>query len=308
MCLCGERDMIANQSVDDSDQQAAPRTRTSLLMLATCCCLVLCGSAMAADEEADNAAEASDLAKKVQNPLANLVSLPFQFNFNSGVDTGPIAGVDRSGGRRFFNLNIQPVIPFPGKKWNIISRTIIPVNSVPIDNADSIFGLGDTNFSLFWTPAKASSLVWGVGPALVLPTASNPEVLGSEKWSAGPTGVIFYGVGKWTLGAVASNVWSFAGEDSRQDVNFFFGQWFANYNFGQGWALGTAPIITCNWEISSGDQCTVPWGLQVSKVTHFGSRPVNLILGYYVNSKHPTDGAESQARIQVNFMFPQKQK
>jgi len=97
----------------------------------------------------------------------------------------------------------------------------------------------------------------------------------------GPTGVIFYGTGNWTLGAVASNVWSVAGESDREDVNFFFAQWFVNYNFGKGVALGTAPIITCDWEADSGNQCTIPWGLQVSKVTHFGSQPVNLLLGYY---------------------------
>jgi len=284
------------------------RHRTPLLLLATCCCLLLCGPVVADDDEGIKDAE-SELAKTIQNPLANLVSLPLQFNFNDGVDSGAIAGGDLDGGRRFFNLNVQPVVPFPGKKWNIISRTIIPVNSVPLGNGtDSVFGLGDVNLSLFWSPAKASRLTWGAGPSLVLPTASNPEVLGNEKWSLGPTGVIFYGTGNWTLGVVASNVWSVAGNDERTDVNFFFVQWFVNYNFGRGYALGTAPIITCDWMRDAGDQCTVPWGLQVSKVTRLGSQPVNVLLGYYVNSKHPDGGAESQARAQVNFMFPQRKK
>ena len=289
----------------------ALRNRTAVLVFATVYCLALCGSvAVAQDATASDPPpdEAGDLAKKVQNPLANLVSLPMQFNFNDGVDTGPVAGGDVPGGRRFFNLNVQPVIPYPGEKWNIISRTIIPVNSVPIDETDSVFGLGDVNFSLFWSPAKPSHLTWGVGPAIVLPTASNPEVLGSEKWSIGPTGVIFYGTGNWTLGVVTSNVWSVAGNSERQDVNFFFAQWFVNYNFGKGLALGTAPIITCDWERESGDQCTIPLGLQISKVTHFGAQPVNLLLGYYDNVQHPDGGAESQVRIQVNFMFPQKPK
>jgi len=290
------------------------RTRTPHWVLAICCCLALYGSVAADEGEITSDVPAADtddegeLAKTIQNPLANLVSLPLQFNFNGGVDTGPIAGVDLPGGRRFFNLNVQPVIPFPGEKWNVITRTIIPINSVPIDENESVFGLGDVNLSLFWSPAKASKLVWGVGPAIVLPTASNPEVLGSEKWSIGPTGVIFYGIGEWTLGVVASNVWSVAGNSDRQDVNFFFAQWFVNYNFGKGLALGTAPIITCNWEIDRGDQCTIPLGLQVSKVTHFGAQPVNLLLGYYENVQHPDGGAESQVRFQVNFMFPQKKK
>ena len=272
------------------------RTRTKLIVFATCCVLVLSGSAAAQQGRDD---EQADLAKTVQNPLANLVSLPLQFNFNDGVGEFD---------RRFFNLNVQPVIPFPGEKWNIISRTIIPVNSVPVDEFDSVFGIGDINISTFWSPAKASSLTWGVGPALTLPTASNEELLGSGKVSLGPTGVIFYGIGNWTLGAVASNVWSVAGDSDRDDVNFFFAQWFANYNFGKGWAVGSAPIITCNWEIDSGDQCTVPWGLQVSKVMHFGNQPVNLLIGYYSNSQHPDGSADEQIRMQVNFMFPTKKK
>jgi hypothetical protein len=281
--------------------------------------LGLCGSGMAAEEsvapgeeeviveevvivEEDQAA----LAKQIQNPLANLVSLPLQFNFNEGVNPIPVAGVDIPGGRRFFNLNVQPVIPFSREKWNIISRTIIPVNSVPQGENDSVFGIGDTSLSLFWSPNNASSLTWGVGPAFSLPTASNPEVLGTEKFSLGPTGVLFYGIGNWTMGVVASNVWSVAGNSDRTDVNFFFAQWFVNYNLGQGWAVGSAPILTANWEAESGNQWTIPWGLQVSKVTRFGGQPVNLLIGYYTNSEHPDSGAESQVRFQVNFMFPQK--
>jgi len=265
-------------------------------VFAACCLLAFCGFAAAQDQEAADK-ESSDLAKTIQNPLAALVSLPFQANYNRGVGEHE---------RTFFNLNIQPVIPFPGEKWNVISRTIIPLNSVPSGDTDSTFGLGDTSLSVFWSPAKASSLTWGVGPAIVLPTASNPEILGSEQWSVGPTGVIFYGIGPWTLGVVASNVWSVAGNSNRQDVNFFYAQWFANYNFGEGWAVGTAPIITCDWEAPSSEQCTIPWGLQVSKVTKFGSRPVNLLVGYYENSEHPTGAPDSVARVQSNLLFPQK--
>jgi hypothetical protein len=274
-------------------------TRRSLLALATCCCAALCGPAVAADDEVDAEAQAAELAKTVQNPLATLITLPFQANFNNGV------GADD---RQFFNFNIQPVVPIPGEKWNVITRAIIPLNSVPVGATDSEFGIGDTNLSIFWSPSKASSLTWGVGPAISIPTASNPEVLGSDKWSLGPTGVIFYGVGNWTLGAVGSNVWSVAGNDDRDDVNFFFAQWFANYNFGRGWALGTAPIITCDWEADSGDQCTIPLGLQISRVVHIGRRPTNILVGYYDNIEHPDGGAENQVRVQFNFIFPQKPK
>jgi hypothetical protein len=205
-----------------------------------------------------------------------------------------------------FNLNVQPVIPFPGEKWNIITRTIIPVNSVPVGQTDSVFGIGDTSLSIFFSPNKGGSVTWGVGPALSIPTASNPEALGSDKFSLGPTGVLFVSLGKWTGGFVTSNVWSVGGSSDRDDVNFFVLQYFLNYNIGNGWAVGTAPILTANWKADSGNQWTIPWGLQVSKVTHFGSRPVNLLLGYYKNAEHPDGGADYQVRFQLNLLFPQK--
>ena len=252
----------------------------------------------AANASAQDSVEADEaaLAQTIQNPLASVISLPLQFNFNEGIGQYD---------RRFFNLNVQPVIPYPGDKWNLITRTIIPMNSVPVGETDSVFGFGDTSFSLWWSPAKAGSVTWGIGPSLSIPTASNPEVLGSDKLSIGPTGVLFISTGKWTMGAVASNVWSIAGNSDREDVNFFFAQWFLNYNFGKGWAVGTAPIITGNWEADSGNRWTIPWGLQISKLTHFGSRPVNLLLGYYKNSEHPEGGADYQVRFQLNLLFPQ---
>jgi len=245
------------------------------------------------------AADSSELAKAIQNPLASMVTLPFQANFNRGV-----APYDR----QFFNLNLQPVVPFPGEKWNVISRTIIPVNSVPQGQTDSIFGIGDTSMSLFWTAAKAGNPILGFGPTFILPTASNPQALGSDKWSIGPAGVVFYSAGNWTMGAVASNVWSIAGNNDRAGVNLLTFQYFLNYNLSKGWAVGTAPILTANWKADSGNTWTVPWGLQVSKLTSFGMRPVNLLLGYYGNSEHPDSTANRQVRLQLNFLFPAAKK
>jgi hypothetical protein len=241
-------------------------------------------------------AEAADLAKQVQNPLASLVTLPFQANFNGGVGEFD---------RQVTNLNFQPVIPFPGKKWNIVARAIIPYLSLPIGEAAAETGFGDLSLTLFASPADAGSVVWGAGPAFLLPTASNPELLGSGKFSLGPSAVLFAGAGKFTFGGVVNNVWSIAGDSERESVNQFFGQYFLNFNFGKGWAIGTAPIITCDWKAPSGDQCTIPWGAQISKVLRFGSRPVNLLAGYYKNSEHPEGGAEEQVRMQINLLFPQ---
>lgn len=267
-----------------------------LLILSVTCSVALAQSEVYEEENEirDAAASADDLAKTVQNPLANMVTLPFQANWNRG-----IGDEDRTG----ININIQPVIPFPGEKWNIITRTIVPVNSVPIGASFSEFGIGDISFSMFFSPNKGGKLTWGVGPAAYLPTASS-EVLGSGKFSIGPTGVIFYGTGNWTMGAVASQTWSVAGDDDRDDFSLFFVNLLLNYNLGNGWAIGTAPIITANWEAESGQEWTVPLGLQISKVTHFGHQPVNLLFGYYDNVEHPDNGPESQVRFQLNMLYP----
>ncbi|MGD8414249.1 MAG: neuromedin U, partial [Candidatus Latescibacterota bacterium] len=159
----------------------------------------------------------------------------------------------------------------------------------------------------FLSPAEAANPTWGVGAAMYLPTASNPEVLGTGQFSLGPTGVVFYSRGKFTLGGVANNVWSIAGDSDRSDVNLLYIQYFVNYNLGNGWAVGTAPIVTANWMADSGEEWSVPWGAQVSKVTHFGTRPVNLLAGYYYYSEHPTGAADYQVRIQVNLLYPSAQ-
>jgi len=149
------------------------------------CVLVLCGSCFAVG--AVYAQDEADLAKTIQNPLASMVTLPIQVNWNQG-----IGDYDRTA----MNMNIQPVVPFSGgDKWDMVSRTIMPVNGVPIGETSSEFGIGDTSFSLFFVPKDSGKLIWGIGPALTLPTASNGEVLGSQKWSIGPTGVLFYGTG-----------------------------------------------------------------------------------------------------------------
>ena len=259
------------------------------------------GTKDAAQQEQANA-----LAKTVQNPIASLVSLPFQYNINTRV--GEFERVQTT-------LNIQPVIPFKlGEKATLVTRTIIPVTSIPIDETGSEFGFGDIQWSGFYSPRSKGNLSWGVGAQFNLPTASNEELLGSGSISAGPAAVVFWGKGKWTAGFVASNVWDIADATGRtsegDDVNFFFMQWFVNYNFGKGLALGTAPIVTCDWNYdtmgSGDDQCTFPLGLQLSKVTFAGSQPLNVLVGYYSNVAHPTLGADGQVRLQVNFLFPAK--
>ena len=213
------------------------------------------------DYDHDGIVEESDLAKAAQNPVGDLISLPFQNNMN--FDVGP---ADRTQNI----LNIQPVWPIGiSKNWNLITRTILPVISQPAPGSDRTFGLGDLNFTGFFSPKMPGKVIWGVGPALVFPTATD-DVLGSEKFSIGPSVVVLTMPGSWVIGGLVSNVWSVAGDDERADVNFFLAQYFVNYNFPSGWYLTSAPIITANWEADSGEKWTVPFGGGIGKVFRIG--------------------------------------
>jgi hypothetical protein len=242
----------------------------------------------------------SDLAKQAQNPIANLISLPFQNNTN--FYAGPEEGTQNV-------LNIQPVLPFSvGANWNLVTRTIFPVTSLPESTAGGqrTNGLGNTLFTAFFSP-KVSKVVWGVGPALSFP-ATNDSV-GSEKWSLGPSLVLISIKGPWVIGSVFSNVWSFAGGSGdplveQPDVNFFTWQYFINFNFPGGSYVTTAPIITANWEADSGDKWTIPFGGGIGQVFKLGQQPINMSLQAYYNVKKPEFGGSWQLRFQWQFLFP----
>ena len=200
-----------------------------------------------------------DLAAAAQNPIADLISLPFQNNMN--FDYGPDGDIQNV-------LNIQPVWPFNlGEDWNLITRTILPVVSQPhLDDGGSTFGLGDTTFTAWFSPADSGGFVWGVGPVLLLPTATDDRP-GTDQWGGGASVVALVMSGPWVAGGLVNNVWGFGGRDEdRSDLNQFLVQPFVNYNLEGGWYLVTAPIITANWEASSDDRWTVPLGGGVGRV------------------------------------------
>ena len=236
------------------------------------------------------------LAQAVQNPVADLISLPLQNNTNFGF--GPH---DRTQNV----LNIQPVIPISlGSNWNLITRTIMPVITQPdfFSENGSTTGLGDINLSTFFSPAKPGKLIWGVGPAIILPTATD-QSLGSGKWSAGPSAVGLTIQGPWVAGLLVSQVWSFAGQSDRADVSFFLAQYFVNYNMDDGWYLVSAPIITSNWEASSGNQWIVPFGAGAGKIFRIGKQPMNINMQAFYNAVKPDFGPDWQFRFQLQFMF-----
>jgi hypothetical protein len=235
--------------------------------------------------------DTGELAKAAQNPVADLISLPLQNNTN--FDWGPDDDTQNV-------LNIQPVIPFQlSEDWNLITRTILPVISQPVPGGDDEFGLGDTLFTGFFSPRESSGLIWGVGPAVLLPTSTD-DALGAGEWGAGPAAVALTMTGPWVVGGLINNVWSF---DSGE-VNLMTFQPFVNYNLDGGWYLVTAPIVTANWEADSDERWTVPLGGGFGRTFRAGKLPLNCNLQYYNNVEHPTFGAEWQLRIQVQMLFP----
>ncbi len=237
------------------------------------------------------------LAKAAQNPVANLISFPLQNNTAFGI--GPYERAQNV-------LNIQPVIPFHiSENWNLITRTILPVVWQPNDlPTQGWFGFGDLNPSLFLSPAKPGKLIWGVGPAFVLPTATAAQ-LGQGKFSLGPSVVALTTPGHWVIGALVNNVWSVAGPHERAVVNQMLLQYFVNYNMKKGWYLTTSPIITADWRAPSGNQAVVPFGGGVGRIMKLGFQPVNITGQFYGNAVHPTGESPWGMRLQIQFLFPQ---
>ena len=242
---------------------------------------------------------AEELAKIAQNPVGNLISVPFQNNSN--LNFGQEKKTQNV-------LNIQPVIPVSvNENWNIITRTIVPVISMPqltpTDNRTD--GIGDTVFTAFLSPAKPGSLIWGVGPVVQLPTHNRDE-LGNKNWGMGLSGVVLR-IEKgnpWVYGVLANNIWSLSSDKRGGSYNNGLIQPFLNYNYPGGFYLTSSPVITANWKADSGDRWTVPLGGGVGKIFHIGKLPVNTQLGAYYNVVKPDYGPNWQIRAQVQFMFP----
>ena len=265
----------------------------SMKVKATIAMLLVLAAANSAFGQEKSAAE---LAKATQNPLASMISLPFQNNTNFGI--GPDDDTSNI-------LNIQPVWPFSlNEDWNFITRTIIPLVSQPgVGPGQSrTNGLGDITFTAWVSPKESGKWIWGAGGAVVMPTATD-DALGTDRWSAGPSVVVLTMPGKWVIGSLFSNVWSFAGSGDT-DVNFFTWQYFVNYNMDNGWYLTSAPIITANWEANSDNTWTVPIGGGVGKIFKIGKQPVNGQISAYDNVVTPDNGADWQLRLQLQFLFP----
>jgi len=239
-----------------------------------------------------------ELAKKLANPISSLISFPLQLNYDENI--GPEEEGD------IWRLNVQPVIPFSiSEDWNVISRTILPViwqNDIA-PGLDDESGLGDTLQSLFFSPKEPTSggLIWGVGPVFLLPTATE-DILGGEKWGTGPTGVVLTQRGPWTFGFLANHIWSFAGDDDRDDVNATFMQPFVSYITKSKTTFGLNTESAYDWEH---EEWSVPINATVNQLMKIGKLPIQVGGGIRYWADSPENGPEDWgARVQVTFLFP----
>ncbi|PZN97663.1 MAG: hypothetical protein DCF31_00530 [Alphaproteobacteria bacterium] len=258
--------------------------------------LLLATAAVA--EQAPAANDAAALALKLSNPVAALISVPLQFNYDA--DIGPARDGER------FTLNIQPVVPFKlSADWNLVSRTILPVISQGsiYPGAGSQTGLGDTVQSVFLTPAKAGGMIWGAGAVVLVPTATD-KLLGGGKWGAGPTGVVLKQMGPWTVGGLANHLWSFAGDSGRNDISATFINPFFTHTSKSAFTYGVAADITYDWH---SDTVTMPVTVSASQLTKVSGQLVTFGVGlrYYVAttefSPHGLAG-----RVSATLLFPVK--
>ncbi|WP_156386944.1 MULTISPECIES: transporter [unclassified Rhizobium] len=239
----------------------------------------------------------ADLAKKLSNPIASLISVPFQFNYDRGYGS-------EDGNREV--LNIQPVIPISlNEDWNVISRTILPVisqNDIAGQSGHQ-FGLGDITQSLFFSPKQPGpdGIIWGAGPAFLIPTATD-DLLGTGQWGAGPTAVALKQDGPWTYGLLANHIWSFAGRNDRQDVSSTFLQPFVSYTTPDAWTFALNTESSYDWVQ---DEWSVPVNFQVSKLVKLGEQPVSFTAGARYWAQSPENGPQGWGfRAGVTFLFP----
>jgi hypothetical protein len=264
------------------------------------------GTEVGTEETPAAAANADELRKEAQNPVASLISVPIQNNNNMGIDPGY---------RTQDVLNIQPVIPLKvNDDWNLIIRWITPIIYQPLPAPSplpqiGVSGLGDMQPTFLLSPRKAHKVIWGAGPIIQIPTATS-QYLGQGKLALGPNVVALMMPGHFVLGVLVNNIWSVAGGGSRPDINQMLLQYFVNYNMKKGWYLTTQPIINANWNTpaTSGGVWTVPFGGGVGRIMKLGFQPVNISVQAYGNAVHVPGASSWNVRASFALLFPKLTK
>ncbi len=265
--------------------------------------LILClslSSGLASDQPNEN------LAKQSQNPVGDLISLPFEFHHYDGIQ----------GDASVNALFIKPVYPTRVGDFNLINRAIIPILDLDSGSGgydydgvtttqgiSSQSGLGNIQYQGFFSPRNPGKIIWGLGPVIEAPTHS--EDLGSDHWSAGISTVVLTMPGNWVLGALVQNIWSIGGGSSDEaDINKLTFQYFVNYNLDDGWYLTSTPINTADWEADSDNRWTVPIGGGFGRLVRFGKLPVDFRLQAFGYAEQPDGGPDWNTQFSVKFLFP----
>jgi hypothetical protein len=271
-----------------------PRLSSIPLIVGTLAAAMSLSSPVTA-QEADG--DAAALAKTMANPISSMISVPFQLNYDEGYGTGD--------GTKTF-INIQPVVPLTlSPEWNLIVRTIVPVAT-----QDDFFpgmgtksGLGDITQSFFFSPQAPGpgGLIWGVGPVILWPTASEDE-LGGGKWGLGPTGVALVQRGQWTVGGLANHIWSVGGDEDRADINATYLQPFLSWTSKTGTTVSLNTESSYNWDT---EQWAVPINLQVAQVIKMGGQPVQIGGGVRYWAESPEQGPDDWGfRLNFTLLYP----
>jgi hypothetical protein len=262
------------------------------------------GSQVATQETPAAAANSDALRKAAQNPVASLISVPIQDNFNTGIEPGY---------RTQNVLNIQPVIPLKASEnWNLIIRWITPIIYQPLPALPGapeggVSGLGDMQPTFLLSPRKPHKLIWGAGPIFQVPTATS-QYTGQGKLAVGPNVVALAMPGSFVVGVLVNNIWSVAGSGGRTDINQMLLQYFVNYNMKKGWYLTSQPIITANWNAASGSVWTVPFGGGFGRIMKLGFQPVNISIQAYGNAAYVPNASTWGVRASVALLFPKLSK
>ena len=271
-------------------RSTTPTTPRAFAVAALCAVAAMLLAGTPAQAQSDE-----ELAKKLSNPVAAMISVPLQYNYDQRF------GDERSGHKSY--LNVQPVIPISiSPQWNLISRTIVPLidqNTPGINQS----GVGDITQSFFFSPKEptAGGLIWGVGPVLYLPTGTDPQ-LSARKYGAGPTAVVLKQDGPWTYGALVNHIWGFGGVDSRPDFSSTFLQPFLSYTTPDAWTFTVNTESSYDWKAK---QWSVPINLMVGKLVKFGQQPVSLTGGLRYWADGPESGPHDLGfRFVVTFLFP----
>lgn len=257
-------------------------------------CLLAAGPAAGADAVSAPDDRALELAVEDLNPLTRMYVMRFEDNvqFGFGPDNEPL---------NFFR--IQPLFPVDlGERWSLLTRVLLPLVHAPWP--ETVDGLGDVNITSFLTPSRTDRFVWGVGPSLLLPTGSHDQITGN-KWAAGPAMAAVYNSRRWQVGLVVQNLWSFAGDGSRREVNLMGMRPAISYHLDNGWYLSTSPSIAADWAaIDDRNRWLLPVGGGVGKILVIGGQRISALVEAYQHVLSPENGPDWQLRLQVSLLYP----